>query len=867
MARCRILHIVGLVKEERRKGEVLERREGQVVIALCACVVLLFLLLPVQAYTTEVHVVKYAPDGVTILNETTVDYTWMRDNLPIMDEDNLNGTKYTHHYFQGPVFEDEWYEVHPGEPWDYWNPTEDVNVESRDYGAVAGTNVADLCDLVGGMSPGNKVNIRASDNFNKWFSWDDVYNYTAQPKQGPMVLAWYNGEESLTGEHQGEGYPDTGFSVGMRLHFFADNSTNHWGHHCFGDWDMHEYMEEEYWHYYYDGAKLYPSSSGLSVKWISNISIYTGEVRPDLIVTALETPDGIYNGTANIISATIRNIGNKGTVEPFNVTLKAGSDIVDSTVVDTDELSPQENITVKFLWIPVTSTGYTLTVTADSDDVAVEWNETNNQMTKEVTAIPIPQTDLVVTTVHDGTAFVNEPNVVFARIKNNGADAHGFNVSLEVDGALKDKVFVPMLYLRETHLVPFNWTPTALVNKTVNVTVDSDNDVTESNEGNNVLSQLVVVASLTTVTVGDGASIQAAIDAASSGTKILIAGTHNEQIVIPPAKAGIRLLANGPTVVIHSDSPGDIIRIGSTDCWVQGFTIHSTWEHDSPGDDEDFANYPGAGINITASSWNVITDNCIFNSSSGVKLFSSCNLFRNNTIGDTNAGHDCRRLMIISGDTNRIEGNVFDGSISRHSWVLGGVLNYAADKYRVDTYAPANGNLLRDNTFNVRGRTDPTVVFGGDQNLIFNNNINDNRTINVVPHKLNWYYVDKVAVETPKYGNVVHGPYYGGNYWKGYAGTDSDQDLLGDTAVPHQGYDEQPLIRATCGDVNCSGGIKYLDVFKLKKHYDDPSYLIGSNWAGDADCSGEIKYLDVFKLKKHYDDPSYALDCCSDCTS
>jgi hypothetical protein len=71
----------------------------------------------------------------------------------------------------------------------------------------------------------------------------------------------------------------------------------------------------------------------------------------------------------------------------------------------------------------------------------------------------------------------------------------------------------------------------------------------------------------------------------------------------------------------------------------------------------------------------------------------------------------------------------------------------------------------------------------------------------------------------------------------------------------------------TCGDVDCSGLIRYLDVFKLKKHYSDPSYPITCKWAGDVDCSGLIRYLDVFKLKKHYSDPSYGIDCCKGCVA
>ena len=57
----------------------------------------------------------------------------------------------------------------------------------------------------------------------------------------------------------------------MRLAFLADNSTNAEGLHVFGNNDMRETMPEKSV-YFYEG--LYPSTSGLTVKWISEIRIY-----------------------------------------------------------------------------------------------------------------------------------------------------------------------------------------------------------------------------------------------------------------------------------------------------------------------------------------------------------------------------------------------------------------------------------------------------------------------------------------------------------------------------------------------------------------------------------------------------------------
>jgi hypothetical protein len=224
-------------------------------------VISLFLLLVCMvciAYaepTTEVHVIKYAEDGTTVLSETTVTYGWMETNLPV------HGDGVTHHYHQGPVFEG-----------DKWDPNETANF--KDKGAVKGTNVMDLCNLVGGMSQGDEVMIHAHDGYYVEFGYTSVYQ--PQARQGPMVLCWYNGEDMKVGERQGVGYPPDYF-VGMRLVFFADNSINPEGKHVFGNWDMHECLPEQCYHFY----ELYPSTNGFSVKWVDELRVYSGGYTGD----------------------------------------------------------------------------------------------------------------------------------------------------------------------------------------------------------------------------------------------------------------------------------------------------------------------------------------------------------------------------------------------------------------------------------------------------------------------------------------------------------------------------------------------------------------------------------------------------------
>jgi hypothetical protein len=225
--------------EKARLGFVL------LLLALCAT------CFAQAAPTTEVHVVKYAQDG-TIVNETTVTYQWLEANLPVY------GDGITHYYHQGPVFE--------GNKWD---PNETANYKDR--GAVKGTDIKELCALVGGMSPEDEVAIHAPDGYHVEFGYANVYE--PQPRQGPIVLCWYCGEDIPgMGERQGVGYPPDYF-MGMRLVFFADNSTNPDKAHVFGNWDMHECLPAK-WQYFFD--ELYPSTSGLSVKWVDEVRIYSG---------------------------------------------------------------------------------------------------------------------------------------------------------------------------------------------------------------------------------------------------------------------------------------------------------------------------------------------------------------------------------------------------------------------------------------------------------------------------------------------------------------------------------------------------------------------------------------------------------------
>ena len=241
--------------------------KGWLSLFLVAVILLAFLLAAIMttpaaaAGTTSVTVTRYASDGTTILDQITVTYIQMMNSeygLPVM------GDGATHYYMQGPVFLDD-----PDEATEQalrWNPAEDTNI--KDMGAVKGTNVVDLCNLVGGATSGETIRIKASDGMYKTFTYENVYEYSS--REGPMVLTWYmNGL-----------YPNTGWTDGMRILWFADDSV-------FGNWDWHEAADSADWYYYISGSEQYPTTTGLSVKYVSSIMIYSNEEPP---ATSTPTP-------------------------------------------------------------------------------------------------------------------------------------------------------------------------------------------------------------------------------------------------------------------------------------------------------------------------------------------------------------------------------------------------------------------------------------------------------------------------------------------------------------------------------------------------------------------------------------------------
>jgi hypothetical protein len=241
--------------------QISTRRPALLSIIMCFILLLALILtssasLSAAGATTTLHIVKYDPDGKTVKAEKTVDYKWMMNNLPVQ------GDGVTHYYHQGPVFEG-----------DVWDPAETINL--KDKGAVKGTAVSNLCDLVGGMEEGGEVVIKAVDGYALTLAFANIYN---PPEiQGPVVLCWYKGPDVVNTESREYGYPaDNEYNSALQIIVMA-KTTNALGQHVFGNQDMRISLPEEKYQHFYSGL---PSTNGLSGKWISEIRIYSKPAPP-----------------------------------------------------------------------------------------------------------------------------------------------------------------------------------------------------------------------------------------------------------------------------------------------------------------------------------------------------------------------------------------------------------------------------------------------------------------------------------------------------------------------------------------------------------------------------------------------------------
>ena len=211
----------------------------------------------------------------------------------------------------------------------------------------------------------------------------------------------------------------------------------------------------------------------------------------DLTVTDIETlPANVQDGQQATFVATVENTGAGDVTGDFGVRFEVvGVQILGETTLLGGVLSASTTQVVSPPWTAGPGT-FTVKATADSGQVIVESNESNNTLSTSTPAIP--SADLVVSQI---TQFPNPKDgqqvTLTATVENVGAGgtARDFVVGFEVDGvSVGSSPVVGGLPVGASTTVSAEWTAEP-GNSTAKAIADLNQQVTESNEANNELVQ------------------------------------------------------------------------------------------------------------------------------------------------------------------------------------------------------------------------------------------------------------------------------------------------------------------------------------------------------------------------------------------
>ncbi|MFA5212569.1 MAG: hypothetical protein WC406_04490, partial [Methanoregula sp.] len=171
-------------------------------------------------------------------------------------------------YFQGPTF-------NASDPYGY------AGENMINYYDHNGTYVRNLTDLVGGMTTGDEIFVKASDGMTRYFNYTNVY--TPSSNQGELVLAWWDSVG---------GYVPS-YSEGIRL-FFYTPKTGSYGIADSLNFTLVDMRDSLAPWYRYNYSGTWPSAKGLSVKYVRYLYIYPPH-RYDFNTTG-DTTEWAYEG-------------------------------------------------------------------------------------------------------------------------------------------------------------------------------------------------------------------------------------------------------------------------------------------------------------------------------------------------------------------------------------------------------------------------------------------------------------------------------------------------------------------------------------------------------------------------------------------
>ena len=211
--------------------------------------------------------------------------------------------------------------------------------------------------------------------------------------------------------------------------------------------------------------------------------------RPDLTITEKSEDWGSLKDRTYTVTYTVENIGGDGAgISTTSIKI----DGVEETTDSVPALQVGENYTGTVGPFTLSGENDTIEICTDSADIINELDDLNNCLENVLEAPGMP--DLIVWVALKTPGYVNEDNILSVRVKNIGTEYAGsFNVSLAIDGTSVPEQTVPSLPAGETAEIEYAWMPAELGGHALSATVDTNDEVLESNETNNDLARTSVI--------------------------------------------------------------------------------------------------------------------------------------------------------------------------------------------------------------------------------------------------------------------------------------------------------------------------------------------------------------------------------------
>ncbi|MBX3238773.1 MAG: choice-of-anchor D domain-containing protein [Chitinophagaceae bacterium] len=426
-------------------------------------------------------------------------------------------------------------------------------------GVSIGTGSGPCSNIVGQTSNFDfKIKIRERDLNNMWSPFDEVL--------GGTLKVYINGEEIESRQY------GSGLAPGEEITFLMP-------------WQVPEITDQliikAVFVYTYAEYEQIPNTATIRPHYIT----YTIE-RTVTITPQPNLPDLTIQGFAQTGYTSFR-------FDAINQKcVTAGSHVVKvfdgETLIKTDTISSLAGGTgrvINYSDPSLTPGVHTIKVIIDADEEVAETDETNNEFTFTIT---VPAPDLSITDVKASPTLMNSGTTTrfTAAIKNTGKATESFNVRFAVNGVqIGAKKSIGSMGEKSVLTVSSDlYTVTGNTNTcgdVLEVFVDSDNDVSESNEGNNIKtvplsadltpyqlpSEIGSAANPATVRVNNTGNFFPAIrntgirDAANVQVHYLLDGVEIGTETLTNVKAGVGFAAHGVFSYMFSAPGNYVIRV------------------------------------------------------------------------------------------------------------------------------------------------------------------------------------------------------------------------------------------------------------------------------------------------------------------